>query len=218
MNIKKLHALFNPRKIAVIGASNTVRSVGYSLIRNLVSSGFEGTVYPVNPKHENIQGVKAYPDITKIPDKIDLAIVATPARSVPDVIRECAEAQIKAAVIVSAGFKESGSEGEKLMNEIKVQGEKYDMTVLGPNCLGFIRPSLHLNASFSRKMAKSGGIAFISQSGALCTAVLDWSVKENVGFSYFVSIGEMLDIGYNDLIDYFGNDPETTSILIYMEC
>ncbi len=217
MNLKKLHTMFHPKTIAVIGASNTEGSVGYSLIRNLVSSGFVGTIYPVNPKHENIQGVKAYPSISQTPDTIDLAIIATPASKVPDVVKECAEAKVTACVIVSAGFKEAGQDGQKLMDSIRTTIEKYDMTILGPNCLGFIRPSLKLNASFSRKMAKPGGIAFISQSGALCSAVLDWSVKENVGFSYFVSVGEMLDIGYHDLIDYFGNDPETTSILIYME-
>jgi acetyltransferase len=217
MNVKKLHTLFHPKTVAVIGASNTEGSVGYSLLRNLVSSGFEGTVYPVNPKRDNVQGVKCYPAVKDIPDKIDLAIIAVPAASVPGVVRECGEAGAHAVVIISAGFRESGREGEKLTLEIKELVKQYDMTVLGPNCLGFIRPKLNLNASFCRKMAHPGGIAFISQSGALGSAVLDWSVEENVGFSYFVSIGDMCDVGYHDLIDYFGTDPDTTSILIYME-
>jgi acetyltransferase len=217
MNVKKLHKLFHPSTVAVIGASNTERSVGFSLMKNLISSGFEGTVYPVNPKRDNVQGVKSYPAIKDIPEKIDLAIIAVPAATVPTIVKECGDAGVLSLVIVSAGFKESGIEGEKFTNEIKDLIKQYDMTVLGPNCLGFIRPKLHLNASFCRKMAHPGGIAFISQSGALGSAILDWSVEENVGFSYFVSIGDMCDIGYHDLIDYFGTDPDTTSILIYME-
>lgn len=217
MNSRKLKRLFHPKTVVVIGASNTSGTVGYSLFKNLVSSGYQGTVYPVNPKHENIQGVKAYPKIGDIDDSIDLAIIAVPAVSVPDVVSQCGLAGAHALVIVSAGFKESGAGGEALTEQIRQLCSQYDMTILGPNCLGFIRPKIRLNASFTRKMAKDGGIAFISQSGALCSAVLDWSVKENVGFSYFVSVGEMIDIGYHDLIDYFGSDPDTTSILIYME-
>lgn len=217
MNVNNLKTLFNPKTIAVIGASNTEGTVGYSLMKNLVASGFEGTIYPINPKRANVQGVKAYPKVADLPEKIDLSIIATPALSVPSVVDECGAFGIKACVIVSAGFKEAGDEGLRLMDQIKNCAKKFDMSILGPNCLGFIKPAIHLNASFSRKMAKSGGIAFISQSGALCSAVLDWSVKENVGFSYFVSIGEMIDIGFHDLIDYFGNDESTTSILIYME-
>lgn len=217
MNLGKLHTLFNPKIIAVIGASNTDGTVGYSLMRNLLSSGFEGTIYPVNPRRQNVQGVKSYPRISDLPEKPDMAIIATPSQSVPDIVAECGALGTHALVIVSAGFSEAGEEGRKLMSGINDLIKKYDLTVLGPNCLGFIRPQIKLNASFSRKMAKPGGIAFISQSGALCSAVLDWSVKENVGFSYFVSIGEMIDIGFHDLIDYFGTDETTSSILIYME-
>lgn len=217
MNVTSLHTLFNPKSIAVIGASNTPGSVGYALFRNLLASGFEGTVYPVNPNRDSVQGVKSYPTISAIGTVIDMAIIAVPAKFVPDVVRQSGEAGTRSLVIISAGFKEIGSEGEKLMTDINSMVEKYHLTVLGPNCLGFMRPKTKLNASFCRKMALPGGIAFISQSGALGSAILDWSVKENVGFSYFVSIGDMVDIGYHDLIDYFGNDPDTTSILIYME-
>jgi acetyltransferase len=217
MNVKKLHKLFNPKTIAVIGASNAAGHVGYSLMKNLISSGYEGIVYPVNPKHESIQGVKAYPYIRSVPDPVDLAIIATPASTVPDILAECAAVGIRSVVIVSAGFAESGADGVKLAHAVRSAIDTHGMTVLGPNCLGFIRPKIRLNASFARAMANPGGIAFISQSGALCSAVLDWSNAENVGFSYFISTGDMIDIGYHDLIDYLGNDDSTTSILIYME-
>jgi acetyltransferase len=217
MNAKKLHTLFNPKSIAVIGASDTPGHVGYSLFRNLITTGFSGSVYPVNPNRELVQGVKAYASIAAVPQKVDLAIIATHASTVPDILKECAASRVLSAIVISAGFSEAGEEGNRLADQIKQTVESNGMTLLGPNCLGFLRPKLNLNASFSRKMPLKGGIAFISQSGALCSAVLDWSVKEHVGFSYFVSVGEMVDIGFHDLIDYFGNDPETRAILIYME-
>ena len=164
-----------------------------------------------------VQGVKAYANIAAVPQQVDLAIIATPAETVPDVVQDCAASRALSAVVISAGFSEAGEEGNRLVDQISRTVETSGMALLGPNCLGFIRPKLNLNASFSRKMPHKGGIAFISQSGALCSAVLDWSVKQNVGFSYFVSIGDMVDIGFHDLIDYFGNDFDTKAILIYME-
>lgn len=217
MNAKQLHTLFNPRSIAVIGASDTPGSVGYSLFRNLISNGFSGTVHAVNPNRELVQGVKAYPNIAAIPKKIDLAVIATRAKIVPDMLNECVASGVRSAVVIAAGFSEAGEEGNRLMDQIQRTVESSGMALLGPNCMGFIRPRSNINASFSRKMPYQGGVAFISQSGALCSAVLDWSVKANVGFSYFVSIGDMVDIGFHDLIDYFGNDPDTRAILIYME-
>ena len=217
MYMKQLRKLFNPETIAVIGASSKKGSVGYALIRNLVGAGYEGTIYPVNPKNKSIQGIKAYPDVFSVPDKVDLAVIATPAKTVPGIVEECGKAGIGAAVIISAGFKEAGPDGERMCSEILATARKYGMRIVGPNCLGFIRPKLNLNASFADKMSLPGRIAFISQSGALCTAVLDWSVHHNVGFSYFVSIGSMLDVGFHDLIDLVGNDSEVSCILIYME-
>ncbi len=217
MNARQLHTLFNPRSIAVIGASDLPGKVGYSLFRNLTTNGYSGTVYPVNPNRELVQGVKTYPNLTALPQRIDLAIIATRAPIVPDVVNECIACGALAAVVISAGFSEAGEEGNRLVDQLRGAVEASGMALLGPNCLGFIRPTLNLNASFSRKIPYKGGMAFISQSGALCSAVLDWSVKEHVGFSYFVSVGEMLDIGFHDLIDYFGNDPDTKAILIYME-
>lgn len=217
MNSKQLHTLFNPRSIAVIGASDNPESVGYALIKNLSSNGFAGKVYPVNPIRDTVLGQKAYSHIAAVPRPVDLVMIATQAPTAPFLLNECAAAGIRSAVVISAGFSEAGTEGQLLQDRLRQIVAANDMALLGPNCLGFIRPKLNLSASFARKMPQKGGIAFISQSGALCTAVLDWSVKENVGFSYFVSVGDMADIGFHDLIDYFGNDPETKAILIYME-
>jgi acetyltransferase len=216
MGTQKLDRIFNPKTIAVIGATNNPKSVGYHLFKNIIGSDFDGIAYPINPNRKSVQGVKAYPDITKVPDKIDLAIIATPANTVQTIVEQCGKAGVHGAVVVSAGFNETGNE-TKAHDELLHTAKKYGMRIIGPNCLGFIRPEIHLNASFANKMPTPGKIAFISQSGALCTAVLDWAIEHNVGFSHFVSIGAMIDVGFDDLIDYFGNDPETKSILIYME-
>ncbi len=212
-----LRVLFNPKTVAVVGATNNKESVGYGIMHNILGSGFEGIVYPVNRKRISIQGVRAYPGVKDIPDRVDLAVVATPAAFIPQITEECGEAGIKAMVIISAGFLEAGEEGKALFARVKAIAKKYNIRFVGPNCLGFIRPSLNLNASFANKMALPGRIAFISQSGALCTSILDWSVKQKVGFNYFVSVGSQGDVGIHDLIDYFGSDSKTSCILIYME-
>lgn len=215
--MKQLDKIFNPKTIAVIGASDKKGSVGFALFKNLIGSNYKGTVYPVNIKRGSVQSAKAYPSVKDIPDSIDLAIIAVPAAEAPGVVLECGQAGVGGIIIISAGFNEAGEAGEKMSGQILETARKYKMRVIGPNCLGFIKPSLHLNASFANKTALPGKIAFISQSGALCTAILDWSVKNNVGFSHFVSIGEMIDVGFHDLIDYFAQDKKTSSILIYME-
>jgi acetyltransferase len=214
---KKLTKLFNPKVIAIIGATANEGAVGHSLVRNIIGSGFDGIVYPVNPKRDNILGVKTYQNIQEIPDKVDLAIIATPAKTVLPIVEDCGMAGVSGIVLISAGFAEAGEEGIAMTKEILKTVRRYNMRLIGPNCLGFIRPSIKLNASFANKMALPGKIAFISQSGALCTAILDWSIKMNVGFSHFVSIGSMIDVSFDDLIDYFGSDPYTSSIVIYME-
>jgi len=214
---EKLDVLFNPRTVAVIGATNKEGHVGHALMKNLIGRGFNGTVYPINPKRESVYGVKAYPAIADAPDKIDLAIIATPAKTVPALVEECGKAGVSGVVIISSGFMEAGREGEQMSEEMMETAKKYGMRIIGPNCLGFMKPSINLNASFANKMALPGNIAFISQSGALGTAILDWSITQNVGLSHFVSIGSMIDVGFHDLIDYFGNDPGTSSILVYME-
>jgi acetyltransferase len=215
--MKRLEKLFNPNTIAVIGASNDKNSVGFAIFKNLISLDYKGIAYPVNIKRKSIQGVKAYRSISKIEDKVDLAIICTPSPTVLDLVEECGKADVKAVIIVSSGFQEAGAKGEKTSQQILEIARKYDMRILGPNCLGFNRPKHNLNATFSRTMTEPGSIAFISQSGALGTAMLDWAIDKNIKFGYFVSVGSMLDIGFHDLIEYFGNDPDITSILIYME-
>jgi acetyltransferase len=217
MGSKKLTSLFNPKVVAIIGATTKVGSVGFSLMNNIIGSGFDGIVYPINPKRTNVLGVKAYARLEDVPDKIDLAIIATPAKSVPAIVETCGIVGVSGVLLISAGFAEAGDEGKELMRQISETIRKYKMRLIGPNCLGFIKPSIKFNATFASKMALPGKIAFISQSGALCTAILDWSIKQNVGFSHFVSIGSMMDVSFHDLIDYFGSDPHTNSIVIYME-
>lgn len=213
----KLHSFFNPENIAVIGASNREESVGSAIMANLLEFGFNGTVYPVNPNRKSVHGVRTYPTVGDIPDRLDLGIIATPADTVSSLVEECGKKGAAGVVIITAGFGETGAEGSRTEEEIVRIAAKYKMRILGPNCLGFIKPSIKLSASFARRMPPAGRIAFISQSGALCTSILDWAIKHNVGFSHFVSIGSMSDIGYHDLIDYFGSDPGTNSIVIYME-
>ncbi|MDP8211120.1 MAG: acetate--CoA ligase family protein, partial [Candidatus Stygibacter australis] len=218
MITKKLSKLFNPKVIAIIGASSREGTVGNSLMKNIIGSGYDGIVYPINPKRTNILGVKTYKTLSEIPDQVDLAVIAVGAKYVPDIVEDCGINGISGIVLISAGFTEiPGEEGKMLLAQIAETIKKYNMRMIGPNCLGFIKPSIKLNATFANRMALPGKIAFISQSGALCTAILDWSVKQNVGFSHFVSIGTAMDVSFHDLIDYFGSDPQTTSIVIYME-
>ncbi|MFW6367525.1 MAG: bifunctional acetate--CoA ligase family protein/GNAT family N-acetyltransferase [Halothece sp.] len=212
-----LDAIFAPKSVAVIGASEKSGSVGRTLLWNLISNPFGGTVYPVNPKRDSILGIKAYASLDDIPDAVDLAIIATPAPTVSQVIKDCTRKGVKGAIIISAGFKEIGDKGIALEQEIKAEAQAHNLRIVGPNCLGVMNPHYGLNATFGSAMALPGNVGFISQSGALCTSILDWSFRENVGFSAFVSIGSMLDVNWGDLIDYLGDDPHTHSIVIYME-
>jgi acetyltransferase len=212
-----LDRIFEPRSVAVIGATEREGSVGRTLLWNLIRNPFGGTVFPVNPQRRSVLGLKSYPDIASVPERVDLAVIATPAAVVPQVIRECIAAGVKGAIIVSAGFKEIGAAGEALEQQVIAQARLGGMRIIGPNCLGVMNPVLGLNATFASTIARPGNVAFISQSGALCTSILDWSLGENVGFSAFVSIGSMLDVGWGDLIEYFGDDPHTHSIVLYME-
>ncbi len=212
-----LRAIFEPKTVAVIGASEKVGSVGRTVLWNLITNPFGGTVYPVNPKRANVLGIRAYPDIKSIPEPVDLAVLATPAPIIPGLIGDCVEAGVNGAIIISAGFKEMGAPGIELERQIMEHARRGGMRIIGPNCLGVMNPLNGLNATFAAGIARPGNVAFISQSGALCTAVLDWSLSAKVGFSAFVSIGSMVDVGWGDLIDYLGNDPRTNSIVIYME-
>ena len=212
-----LDVFFSPESVAVIGATEAAGSVGRTLLWNLISSPFGGTVYPVNPKRSQVLGIKAYPAIGDIPETVDLAVIITPARTVPGIVGECVDAGVKGVVVISAGFKECGEAGVQMEKEIMAQLRRGRTRLIGPNCLGVMSPLSGLNATFARTCAQPGNVAFISQSGALCTAILDWSLHEHVGFSAFVSVGSMLDVDWGDLIDHLGDDPNTHSIILYME-
>jgi acetyltransferase len=212
-----LDVFFSPKTVAVIGATENPGTVGRTVFWNLVTSPFGGTVYPVNPKRPSVLGVKAYPSITAIPEEIDLAVIITPPPSIPALIKECGENGVRGAIVISAGFKEVGAEGARLEQQLLEEAQKANIRIIGPNCLGVMSPLSGLNATFATTIARPGSVGFISQSGALCTAVLDWSLKEMVGFSAFVSVGSMVDVGWGDLIYHLGNDPKTRSIVIYME-
>ncbi|HEX8235689.1 MAG TPA: bifunctional acetate--CoA ligase family protein/GNAT family N-acetyltransferase [Abditibacteriaceae bacterium] len=212
-----LNTLFSPKTVAVIGATENPGSVGRTILWNLISSPFGGTVFPVNPKRPSVLGIKAYPDIAAVPEQVDLAVIVTPAPTVPGVISQCVEAGVPSAIIISAGFKEAGAAGIELEQRVLAEARRGNMRIIGPNCLGVMAPLSGLNATFASAMARTGNVGFLSQSGALCTAVLDWSLQEDVGFSAFVSLGSMLDVDWGDLINYLGDDPRTESILIYME-
>jgi len=212
-----LDSIFAPHTVAVIGASERAGSVGRAVLWSLVSSPFGGTVFPVSEKRSSVLGIKAYRHVGDIPEPIDLAVVVTPAASVPGVIRECVHAGAGGVIVISAGFKEHGEPGKELERQILETIRGTHLRIIGPNCLGVMNPLTGLNATFAPNIARAGNVAFISQSGALCTAILDWAQREMVGFSAFVSVGSMLDVGWGDLIDYLGNDPRTHSIVIYME-
>jgi len=217
MGTLNLEKIFDPKNVAIVGASDAEGSVGYAIVKNFNQSGYVGKVFYVNIRKPEILGVKTYKSVDEIPEPVDLAIIATPAKTVPDVMEECGKANVKGVIIVSAGFKETGPSGKALEEKIFEAARKYGIRVIGPNCIGVIRPRVNLNATFLDKMPKSGNVAFLSQSGALGSAILDWAIHENIGFSNFVSVGSMVDVDFGDLIDYFGSDPKTKSILMYVE-
>ena len=212
-----LEMMLAPRSVAVIGATETEGSVGRTLMENLKAGNFGGTLIPVNPRRRRVFGITAFPRISAAQHAVDLAVVATPAPTVPALIGECVEAGVKGAIIISAGFEECGQAGRELEKQILKELRGSKMRIIGPNCLGVMRPRIALNATFAADMALPGSVGFISQSVGLCTAILDWGLREKVGFSAFVSVGSMLDVNWGDLIYYLGDDPSTKSIVIYME-
>lgn len=212
-----LENFFTPKSVAVIGATDRGGSVGRTVLANLRNGKFPGKVYAVNPRRAEVLGLPCYANIGTIPEKVDLAVVVTPAPTVPAIIRECVDAGARSAIVISAGFRERGLEGAQLEQQIQEQLHRGTMRLIGPNCLGVMNPSLGLNATFAEDIARPGNVAFLSQSGALLTAILDWSLKEEVGFSAIVSTGSMLDVNWGDLISFFGEDAQTRSILLYME-
>jgi len=212
-----LDSFFKPSSVAVIGASREPGKVGYEILKNILSSGYKGKVYPINPNATEIQGVKCYPSILDVPEPIDLGVVTLPPTLVTRIANEAATKGLKGLVIISAGFKEAGSEGAKLEQEIADICHRAGIRLLGPNCLGIIDTFTPLNASFSPDTPKLGSIAFVSQSGALGTAVLDWAVAERMGFSKFVSLGNKADLNECDILDALADEEETKVILLYLE-
>jgi acetyltransferase len=212
-----LDALLAPRSVAVVGATDRPGSVGRALLWNLMSNPFGGAVYPVNPGRPSVLGIRAYSRLADVPEPLDLAVIATPAAGVPELVGQCVDAKVKTAIVVSAGFRECGPAGAELERKVLIQARRGGLRLVGPNCLGVMRPKHHLNATFAAAACRPGHIAFLSQSGALGTAILDWSLREGVGFSLFASLGSMIDVGWGDLIDYLGDDPDTRSIVLYME-
>src|SRR6516225_2725009 len=212
-----LDAIFAPKSVAVVGATEKTGSVGRTVLWNLMNTPFGGPIFPVNPTRASVLGIKAYPKLSALPETPDLVVVTTPANTIPAIIGEAADLGIPGAVVISAGFKETGPAGVELERQLLAHAQRGNMRLVGPNCLGVMNPISGVNATFAAGIARRGNVAFISQSGALCTAVLDWSLREEVGFSAFVSIGSMLDVGWGDLVSYFGDDPGTKSIVMYME-
>jgi len=212
-----LNALFAPSSVAVIGASNKLDSVGWVIFKNMLENGFQGSLYAVNPRHAEIQGKPSYAGIEEIHQAIDLAVIATPAATVPGIIEACGRHGVRAAVILSAGFGEAGERGQALQRAVVENARRYGVRLIGPNCLGIMRPAIGLNATFSKAAAKPGNLALVSQSGALCTAILDWAHPNDVGFSSIISMGAAADVDFGETLDYLVSDPQTESILLYVE-
>jgi len=217
MGTHYLEKLFAPKSIAVFGASEKPGSVGGRVCRNLKSAGFAGPVYPINPKYPSFDGQACFATLEAVDAPVDLAVIATPAATVPGLIRACGECHVPVAIVLSSGFGERGGGGKALELALLEEAKCHGVRILGPNCLGLMRPALSLNATFSNNVAQRGSLALVSQSGAICTAILDWADAHGVGFSTMVSVGETADIGLGDILDFLSQDAETRSILMYIE-
>jgi len=212
-----LNPLFAPKSVAVFGASDRVDSVGQIVFQNMLGSGYQGALYPINAKNHEVQGRKAYPSISRIGEPVELVVIATPPHTVPDIIEDCGKHGVKAAVIITAGFGETGAEGQALERAVLENARRYGIRLIGPNCLGVMRPGIGLNATFNKGGANTGHLAFVSQSGALCTAILDWAHTNDVGFSSVVSMGSSADVDFGEILDYLVFDQQTQNILLYIE-
>ncbi|HAF45207.1 MAG TPA: GNAT family N-acetyltransferase, partial [Gallionellaceae bacterium] len=212
-----LNPLFAPKSVAVFGASDRPDSVGQIVFQNMLQGGFKGNLYPINAKNKEVQGQRAYATIAEIGQPVELVVIATPPQTVPGIIEECGLHGVKAAVIITAGFGEIGAEGAALERQLLENARRYNIRLIGPNCLGLMRPSIGLNATFNKGAADVGNIALVSQSGALCTAILDWATRNDVGFSSVVSMGSSTDVDFGEILDYLVSDPNTHSILMYIE-
>ncbi len=212
-----LSPFFTPKAVAIVGASERPESVGYRLLLNMQEAGFKGELYPVNHKRDQLLGLKAYPDLESVPELLDLVVIATPAVTVPSIIKQCATKGVNSVIIISAGFGELGTEGKRLQQEILDIAHRYNIRIIGPNCLGLARPSAFLNATFGEGIIADGHLALLSQSGAVCTAILDWAKSQEIGFSTVVSMGGAADIDFGEVLDYLATDSKTTGILMYVE-
>jgi acetyltransferase len=212
-----LEALFSPQGVAVVGASTNPAKLGYSVLDNILKYGYKGQVYPVNPKADRILGKTCYPRVTEIPGLVDLAVIVVPNRFVAGVMKDCGEKGVGAAIVITAGFREAGAEGRQMEREVIQIARQYDIRVVGPNCLGVIDTNSSLNASFAARMAEPGEISFMSQSGALCTGILDWAALNGLGFSSFVSLGNKGDLNETDFLDVWRDDPNTNVVMAYLE-
>ena len=216
MSVRNLDALLRPRGIAVVGASERADSVGGVVLRNLLRGGFAGPVMPVNPRHRALAGVLTYPNVKSLPMPADLAVICTPAASVPGLIEALGQKGTRAAAVLTAGLKQSVG-GTSLEQAMLEAARPRLLRILGPNCLGLLVPGVGLNASFAPGNALPGSLAFITQSGALATAMLDWANAHSIGFSHFISLGDSADVDFGDMLDYLASDPGTRAILMYME-
>lgn len=212
-----LHTLFSPKSVAVIGASERANAVGEIVFRNMLESGYTALLYPVNPAHQAVQGRRAYATIEHIGAPVELAVICTEAETVADIIEACGKHSVHAAVVLTAGFSEVGARGAALERAMLANARTYGVRVIGPNCLGIMRPAIGLNATFFKGRIKSGNLALVFQSGALCTAILDWAPANDIGFSSVVSMGAASDVDFGDILDYLATDVQTSSILIYVE-
>ncbi|MBV1873793.1 MAG: CoA-binding protein, partial [Gammaproteobacteria bacterium] len=217
MTIRNLDSLFKPASIALIGASNKTSSVGAVLASNLYKGGFNGPIMPVNPKHHFINGVWAYPDIASLPTTPDLAIIATPPHTIAAIITELGQRGTRAAVIITAGFGEASQQGKALQQTVLDAAKPWLLRIIGPNCLGILVPGIGLNASFAHIKPKPGKLAFVTQSGAIVTSILDWAQTRGIGFSHMISLGDMADVDFGDMLDYLANQNDTEAILLYIE-
>lgn len=218
MSVRNLDRMFKPSAVAVIGASNRPGSVGRVLAQNLLEAGFDGPVMPVNPRHDHIQSVVAYPDVASLPLTPDLAVIATPPRTVPGLIAALGERGTKAAVVITAGFGEGGqADGHELRQEMLDAARPHLLRVVGPNCLGIMVPGIGLNASFGKVAPAAGRLAFVAQSGAVISSVVDWAASRGIGFSHLVSLGDMSDVDFGDMLDFLASDPQVNAILLYIE-
>lgn len=217
MNRHYLSPLFSPKSVAVIGASSRIDSVGEIVFKNMLGSGFQGKLYAVNPNHDEIQGQRAYASIEQIDDSVDLAVIITRAATVPDIIESCGKRGVRFALVLSAGFRETGPQGVALERAVVENAQRYNMRLIGPNCLGILCPRVGLNATFSKGGAKAGGLALVSQSGAFCTAIMDWARPNDIGFSSIISMGTAAGMDFGEILDYLASDLHTESILLYIE-